>query len=275
MLNIETGWGLYHILLKEGKQVNNKPYITPDIIVKQRLGKNPIPNWDMAILCFHGEKRSDMLVSAFNARPLGYKVFDGCGINDACECIINGKKVGIIRCCRGGGTTANIIEELAYMEIEYVVGYGAAASITRDITKGTQVIVVDTLNTDGVSRVYCPNEEVIKANKKMISIAQKVSTKMPFAVLNVRGVTTNTFYRETENLIAPWRKSGVQVLNVELSPLYASAEICNISTVWIGHISDRLLPDSEWEEWFSDRDRAHDQSILFTKELIKELTLSI
>lgn len=255
--------------------MENKPYITPDIIVKQRLGKNPIPNWDIAILCFHGEKRSDMLVSAFNAKQLGYKVFDRCGINDACECIINEKKVGIITCCAGGGTIGNIIEELAYMGVKYVIGYGAAASIDKDIAKGTQVIVVDTLNTDGTSKVYCPHEDAIKANAKMISMAQRVSNRMAFAVLNVRGATTDTFYRETEKLIAPWRKCGAQVLNIEISPLYASAEICRIATIWIGHISDRLLPNNEWEEWFSDRDRMHNQSILFTQELIKEITLSM
>lgn len=72
--------------------MENKPYITPDIIVKHRLGKDPIPNWDIAILCFHGEKRSDMLVSAFSAKPLVYKVSGRCIINDACECIIKEKK---------------------------------------------------------------------------------------------------------------------------------------------------------------------------------------
>ena len=71
------------------------------------------------------------------------------------------------------------------------------------------------------------------------------------------------------------RNSGGQVLYIEISFLYASAKVCNIPAVWVGHVSDRLLPQAEWEEWFSDRDLMHIQSVAFTKELLNEMTLNL
>lgn len=255
--------------------MNNTPYIRPKTIMENRLQGNQIPQWDIAVMCFHGEKRSDMLISANKAKPLGYKVFDRGGTNDACECTINGKKVGFLRCCAGNGTTANNVEELAYLCVKCIIGYGAAASISADIKKGTQVIASDVLNTDGVGQVYCPNDRIIGADPWLVKLARNASKKMNFDVRCVRGATVDAFYRETENLIAPMRNSGGQILNIEIGPLYASAKVCKIPAVWVGHVSDRLLPEAGWEEWFSDRDLMHRQSVAFTKELLNEITLSL
>lgn len=111
-------------------------YITPEAVMKHRFQTNPRPVWDVAVICFRDYKGSQILVKTFNASPLGYKVlygieeFDGAPVVYEAELL--GKRVGIItRCNWGAPQAAILVEELIELGVKYIIGYGAAGSISE------------------------------------------------------------------------------------------------------------------------------------------------
>lgn len=52
-------------------------YLTPDILVERRLGENPAPGWDAAVICFRSTVYSQELVRGFSAAAVGYRVLSG------------------------------------------------------------------------------------------------------------------------------------------------------------------------------------------------------
>lgn len=244
-------------------------YITPGMIVKGRLGKNPKPNWDIVVICFHSQEKSQMLVNYFNANPLGYSVFSKVNDNDVLEAKVGKKKVGILRWCTGGGPiTAALVEELAFIGVKYIIGIGAAASISKNINKGDIVVAEEASIKDGTSKSYWPLEDMLFSSKELTDIVKKAGMELCLNIKGTRAVTVDTIYRETEELISPWREEGCQILNWEITPLYAASKACKVKSIWMGHISDKLVT-REWDNWFCSRNKIHMNCVKICKKAIE------
>jgi uridine phosphorylase len=229
-------------------------YIAPETIVRSRLGDHPRPQWDAAVLCFRSYEGSGLLIEAFDAQPLGYKVLWGMdeipGRPLAHEFTIGAARVGVIaRCLWGGPQTAILVEELAHLGVKTIVGIGAAGSIAADLPRGTQVVATSALTTDGTSRVYTDEAEMHVAPDIYVAI-QQAERECPWHLRPVRAATIDAIYRETDVLIRSLVEQGAQVINMEVTPLYAASAVCGVDSVWIGHVSDCLV-DCEWEPWDS------------------------
>ena len=227
-------------------------YITPEAIMRSRLGDNPRPRWDAAVLCFRSYEGSGLLIDAFDTEPLGYKVLWGMdevpGYPRVHEFSIGAVRVGVIaRCLWGGPQTAILVEELAHLGVKYIVGIGAAGSIATDLPRGTQIVATSALTTDGTSRAYTDETEVHVAPDIYAAI-QQAEREHPWHLRPVRVATIDAIYRETDVLIQSLAEQGAQVVNMEVTPLYAASAVCGVESVWIGHVSDCLV-NSEWEPW--------------------------
>ena len=229
-------------------------FITPEAFMHGRFDKNPRPQWQTAVLCFRDLEGSRQLVEALGAIPLGYKVisgmeeFSGNPLPYAHELAIGEAKVGVIaRCEWGGPQTAFVVEELAHIGVNKIIGIGAGGSIDPDIPKGSQIVAQTALLTDGTSKAYSEETE-IRGNPLLCSLALSAGQSLLTKVYPVRTVTTDAIYRETEAEVRTWRAGGGQVVNMETSALYAASETCRISSLWIGHVSDCMV-GGEWEEW--------------------------
>lgn len=227
-------------------------YITPEAIIHSRLGDNPRPQWDAAVLCFRSYEGSGLMVEVFDAEPLGYKVLWGIdevpGYPRVHEFTIGAARVGVVaRCLWGGPQTAILVEELAHLGVKYIVGIGAAGSIAADLPRGTQIVATSALTTDGTSRAYTDEAEEHVASGIYAAI-QQTEREHPWRLRPVRVATIDAIYRETDVLIRSLVEQGAQVVNMEVTPLYAASAACGVESVWIGHISDCLV-DREWEPW--------------------------
>jgi purine-nucleoside phosphorylase len=219
-----------------------------------RFDVNPRPQWKTAVLCFRDLEGSRQLVEGLGAIPLGYKVISGmeeCPGNPlpyAHELAIGDARVGVIaRCEWGGPQTAFVVEELAYIGVDTIIGIGAGGSIDPDIPKGSQVVARTAILTDGTSKAYS-DQARIKGNPLLCSLALSAGQLLSTSVHPVRTVTTDAIYRETEADVHTWISLGGQIVNMETAALYAASEICRINSLWIGHVSDCMVGD-EWEEW--------------------------
>lgn len=232
-------------------------FLKPELVMRSRFASNPIPQWEAAILCFRNRQGCDILVNKFNAKPIeGYKVFYGIDATETSrqvfEAEINGIKVGIItRLSWGGPQAAIIVEELAFIGVKYILGYGTAGSINKTIGKGQQVVGVKSLITDGTSKSYVSDRAELLGNSDLINITKEVSTQIGHDVKEVCVANVDALYRETKKLISEYQTMGADIVNLETSALFAACESCNIASTWIGFISDCLV-DEAWDDWHID-----------------------
>ncbi|MFX1255473.1 MAG: hypothetical protein ACFFCZ_27975 [Promethearchaeota archaeon] len=250
-------------------------YLTPKLRIEGQLGRRPPQRWKVAVLSFCGRKASDGLVRALKAKPLEYYIFYGQHVFAespfAYEATINGKNIIIItRCIWGGPQAAILVEELAYLGIKYLVGHGRAGGIDPSLQLGQQVLASSALSTDGTTQAYF--QKKVEPNPEMLNLALEVGKRISSNLQTVTVATVDALYRETKEAVATWRSQGAQIINMETSPFYAASIMCDVKSVWLGYITDRLM--DKWESWHWKRDEATILSETIIKELMK-LVLSI
>jgi len=233
-------------------------YILPAKLVDKRLNGRKPPDWKLAVISFRDRKGSDGLVRAFDAHPLGHTVFYGqeafAESPSVFEANLGEEKVGLLtRCIWGGPQAAILVEELAYLGVKYLIGYGSAGVLDPALHLGQQVFVSAALANDGTSRAYNQSEN-LEADPDLLRLTTKLGRNLGCTLTPVTAVTVDSFYRETEELASIWRQQGAQIVNFEASAFYAVSKACGVKSIWLSHVSDRL--GDKWEDWFWDRDEA-------------------
>lgn len=251
-------------------------YVTPEAVMVNRFKKGPKPDWQIAILCFRDFIGCDFMVHTMKAKPVyGYKVFYGIDANEThqqvFEAEIDGKRIGIItRLSWGGPQAAILVEELSHMGIAYILGYGAAGSIDQGVHKGDLILGTTSFITDGTSRSYLPDREVVYCDQDLLDIIQEVSISCYPSMKEVHVANVDALYRETKDLIRSYQSRGAQIVNLETSALYAAAEICGVKTIWLGFISDSLVSDT-WDNWDMDTDELSAKCALICKTAVEKI----
>lgn len=248
-------------------------YISAAKLIERRLNGRKPPAWKTAVLSFRDRKGSDGLVHAFNAEPLEHTVFYGqeafAESPFVFEANLGPERIGIItRCIWGGPQAAIMVEELAHVGVQYVIGYGSAGALDPSLQLGQQVVASLTLAADGTSSAYNPTK-IIEADANLLKMTLRSATCVGSVLTPVVAVTVDTFYRETEDLVAKWRGQGAQIVTFDASPLYAVSKACGMKSMWLSHVSDRL--GGQWDDWFWDRDAATRQSEKICVELCRQI----
>lgn len=238
------------------KSINDR-YLSPELVMDNRFVNNPKPNWKVAILCFRDYIGCEIIVNHFSATPIrGYKVFYGIDSQESerqiFEAEILGHKVGIItRLSWGGPQAAILVEELTHLGVDYIIGYGAAGSINSEINKGDLVVGIRSIISDRTSRIYVPEKQELFCNNEMLKITVEEAEVLQLGLKEVTVANIDALYRETKELIRYCQSEGAQIVNLVTSALFASSEICNAKSIWLGFISDSLVSD-KWEDWNID-----------------------
>ncbi|MDF2645878.1 MAG: hypothetical protein K0Q73_1683 [Paenibacillus sp.] len=251
-------------------------YLSPELVMNNRFISHHKPKWKVAILCFRDFVGCDIIIKTFNAKPIeGYKVFYGIDANETqrqvFEAESNGVNIGIItRLSWGGPQAAILVEELSHLGVKYIIGYGAAGSIDRDINKGDQVIGIKSLVTDGTSRSYVRDKQELFCDEELLNITMNEAIKLNIDIKHVTVANIDALYRETKELIQDYQSRGAQIVNLETSALFAASEICNVSSIWVGFISDSLVSDN-WDNWDIDTTGLSEQSSLICRNTIERI----
>jgi uridine phosphorylase len=233
-------------------------YISAAKLVAGRLNGRKPPAWKLAVLSFRDRKGSDALVRAFDAYPLDHTVFYGqeafAESPFVYEATLHGENIGLVtRCIWGGPQAAILVEELACLGVKYLIGYGSAGAIDSSLQLGQQVIVSSAIASDGTSKAYHQTGN-IEADYDLLNFVFASGRNVGCEVTPVTAITVDTFYHETEELVSMWRSQGAQIVNFESSPFYAVSRAFSVKSIWLSHVSDRLI--GAWESWFWDRDEA-------------------
>jgi len=229
-------------------------YITPEALMRLRFGEARRPRWDIGILCFRGQLGSEALARALGARPVLEKTLYGYSESavhgDVHEAVLGEARVVLVpRCLWGGPQTAILVEELVCLGARIILGFGVAGSLAADLPKGTQVVASAGVVTDGTSRAYTTRDEV-PADAGLAAALGAAAVARGIDLVPVKVATVDALYRETPADVHGWLRRGARAVNMETAPLYAAAAVCEVRSLWLGHISDTLSLDSqEWESW--------------------------
>ncbi len=228
------------------------PYITPQFVAEKRFLDAEKPKWRTAVIFFRDAKGSADLAAHLSGEPLARKILWGMDPGDAIpfvyETMINGQPVGIVtRANWGGPQAAILVEELAYLGVETIIGIGACGSISHEFGKGVQVLATEGLVTDGTSRSYTPMERALP-DVDLLEAAAAASHEVFGCIEFVKAATVDAVYRETREAVAAWQELGADIINMETSPFYAASTVCGVRSIWIGHVSDCLVGEA-WEDW--------------------------
>lgn len=243
-------------------------YVSPEKVVAEHLKDNPMPSWHIVVMCFHSKEKTKKIADSLGAKLLGYRVFSKCDEHVVYEAVIHGEKIGILGWCTGGGPlVASLVEELSVLGVKIIVGLGAAASISKSVHKNDIVVATELLVNDGTSKCYIKDRPVIHIDPYILKTIRIVSEGNGKPVKEVKAATVEVLYRQNEELLKPWRDKGCEIVNWELTPLYAASQVCNMKCLWLGHISDVEL-DEVWNDWFCDRNLKLSESLCLCTQLI-------
>ena len=236
-------------------------YITPERLIRARFGPG-LPSWETVVLVFHGFIRSRRIVSRFDTRPFTRRLLSGTTADDLYETTdFSGLIVSNIGARFGcGPTVAALVEELAYLGVQRIIGIGCAGSINREVPRGTQFILERALVTDGTAQRYgAPLWSFVTPDQSLLRVCRDIAASLG-EYRRVTGAQVDAIYQETPQLVREWRSKGADVINMEVSTLYSAAAYCGVPAVYLGHVSDELLPD-HWDPWTGDdRDEMVDRS---------------
>ena len=248
-------------------------YITPDVCIRDRLRNQQIPVWPAALMVFRDKPGSAKVLDALvNVRPVSHgMLYNSCGpdLTDGCvfTADLDGREILVLtRCVWGGPQTAILVEELACLGIQTIVGYGIAGSMVPALKRGRMIAGVSGLPTDGTTRAYGFTQPVA-ADRGLLEAAMRIVGTESLAPATV--ATVDALYRETPDLIDSYRANGAQVVNLETSPLYASACSCNVRSLWLGYVSDHLF-DREWHDWYLPAGQVADETVALCKALLSD-----
>lgn len=208
------------------------------------------------MLCFRDWYGSRDMLRVLKPRPLPYRVLysmdEAKGRRQVNEMRLAGSRIGVIAECEWGGPQAAImVEELAALGVNQIIGLGCGGGLIPDLARGAQVAVASAPGTDGTSRWYGGGTG--RADPGLLRRAMQAADRLGVPLREVRAVTMDALYRETPAAVRRWRKAGGELVNMESGPFYLAARSCGVKALWLGHVSDRLLPGT-WDDWHDGRD---------------------
>jgi uridine phosphorylase len=219
-------------------------HIAPAEALRKRLRADPPPRWKIALLCFRPYPHSQPIIDALDALPYGATVLsmeESAAMPRVYQATVHGVEVVILRGqIWGGPQTAILVEELAAVGVETVVGQGVAGSIDEAIGVGDQVVGARALPTDGTSASYLTDGAAVPADAILAESVAGAAGRLGIAVKSAAVVTVDAFYQETDDRVARWQAQGGQIINMETTPLYAAARYCRLRAVWFGYVSDSV-----------------------------------
>ena len=253
-------------------------YIDPHKFMERRLAGRPRPGWRVAVICFTGLGGSGLVIKRLHAKPLKQMIVYGMDEPGdrpyVYEAIVGGKAVCVVSGCWWGGPQAAIVvEDLACLGVDHIIGYGLAGSISRDLPKYTHIAAVAGLTTDGTSRGYTRANSV-SADAELLSTLDVMRGTLKHTIVPATIATVDTIYRETPEAVREWASMGAQAINMETTPLYAASNSCGVRSLWLGHVSDSLVGD-EWDSWHDEPPSIQQDTADLTALIVESLVSTI
>ncbi len=183
-----------------------------------------------------------------NARPLDRSLFSHLHPAHQFQGLVGGAEVLMVERVYGGPVCATVVEEMAYLGVKHVIGYGYSGSLRQGIAPGSIVLASSGIVSDGTSREYSKGD-VVEASASLMSTYERLDASVRTRVYSGRAWTTDAIYREYPSKIQFWIERGADFVNMDTSHFYAVSRAVGIEALYFSVISD-YVGGKEWKEDF-------------------------
>lgn len=204
-----------------------------------------------------------------HARPLKKSLFIHIDVAHQFYGFIEGLQVLMVDCVCGGPVCATVIEEMAYLGVKYVIGYGYAGALREEFIPGSIVLASSGIVSDGTSREYSKLSEV-KASEHFMIQYNKLDPSLRDGVLPGTAWTSDAIYREYPSKIQSWIQAGADFVNMNTSHFYAVSSAVGIEALCFSLISD-YVGGEKWEQQFQNLGQSRSQ----LHEIVLNLAMSV
>jgi len=195
-----------------------------------------------------------------SARPLRKSLFVHVDLAHQFQARVGTRDVLMVDCVYGGPVCATVIEEMAYLGVRCVLGYGYSGSLRKEIEPGKIVLASSAFISDGTSREY-RNASEVAASPELLAAYEEMKRSFPSAVVAGKAWTTDAIYRERPSKIASWIRAGADFVNMDTSPFYAAGRTVGVEALYFSLVSD-YVGGQEWDQQFANiresRTQLHD-----------------
>jgi len=250
-------------------ELQDSPVLTPEQVLRLR-GVNPDDfHFDIAILCFRGQRASGKVLDAFPVTRIEPNILYG---SKAYAGRVGDKRVVILpQVVWGGPATAILLEELDCFGVQAVIGLGAAGSLVSSQHVGKMLVVDRAICSDGTSRQYT-NEPYVSPASELLRLTMAFASQEGAMPIVGTVHTTDALYQERPARIQQWREGGATFVNLETSPFYTVAAHLGIRAVYLGLVTDYVGGSKGWQHGFWGQPDTTDALIV---NLIQQLVQAI
>jgi uridine phosphorylase len=238
----------------------DSPVLMPEQVLRLR-GVDPDDDdlrFDVAVICFRGRRASRQVLDAFPVSRIEPDILYG---SPAHAGRVGDTRLIIVpKVVWGGPVTAILLEELACLGVQTVVGVGAAGSLVSPHHVGRMLIVDRALCSDGTSQQYTDQPSVGPA-PDLFELAVALASQEGGEPIVGTIHTTDALYQEWPARIRQWRGAGAAFVNLETSPFYAVAAYRGIRAVYLALVTDYVGDPGGWQHTFWGRPSTTDSSI--------------
>jgi uridine phosphorylase len=153
--------------------------------------------------------------------------------------------LGFARLPIGAPVAAIVIEELAALGLQAVVGVGTAGAIGDGLAPGDLVVCSGALRDEGTSHHYAPPDRFALPDP---GLTGRLRAQLPQAVPGPSW-TTDAPYRETAEEITAYRAEGILTVEMEAAALFTVARHIGLAAAAVFCVSD-VLHGEQWEPHF-------------------------
>jgi len=149
----------------------------------------------------------------------------------------------------GAPFTATVAEEAIALGASELILFGIAGSLAPSPAIGETCLVETAFAEEGASPLYFPEQKLFAADPGLATRLETALAPQLPALRRVASWTTGAFYRETPAKVREHRAAGRQVVEMELSALYAVAAYRGAAAAGVVVVSDELT-DNSWRPGF-------------------------
>lgn len=239
----------------------DSPVLTPEQVLRLR-GVDPDDDdlrFDVAVICFRGRRASRQVLDAFPVSRIEPDILYG---SPAHAGRVGDTRLIIVpKVVWGGPVTAILLEELACLGVQTVVGVGAAGSLVSPHHVGRMLIADRALCSDGTSQQYT-DQPAVGPDPELFELTVALASQGGEEAIVGTIHTTDGLYQEWPARIRQWREAGAAFVNLETSPFYAVAAYVGIRAVYLALVTDYVGDLGGWQHTFWGRPSTTDRSIV-------------
>jgi uridine phosphorylase len=158
------------------------------------------------------------------------------------------REIGVVHALIGASAAATNLEELVACGAKRIYEVGVSGAIDTRLSPGDVVVLDGACSDEGTSKHYFRGTRRFSPSPRLTRRLEAALRASGIEYLRGKAWTVDAPYRETKRKVARHRRTGVSVVNMESSAIFAVAAYRKVEAASVQIVSD--VVSEEWEPAF-------------------------